>query len=188
MKNIISLFGLLIFGQICLAQPSEEQLRTFRKEVDLIIKNYTDSMEQLGLWNTDLLNEYPAVALGKMYTVDTMYVEQMGQLIADVGSTHSINESIAFRMEEYDKLLNKYYKLLMEKLTKEDKTKLLTAQRAWLQYKDSEITVNNDIIATNYYAGGGTMWGLMAGYRSLSLISTRVDNLYTLLSYISKNV
>ena len=53
-------------------------------------------------------------------------------------STLGMLECISAATKEWDEQLNKYYKLLVEKLNQTQKASLRTTQREWLVYKEKE--------------------------------------------------
>ncbi len=70
------------------------------------------------------------------------------------GSINCIQTAI----EEWDAELNKYYKLLMDKLRTDEQEKLRAAQRQWLNFRDKEF----EFIETMYANMDGTMWMIVA--------------------------
>jgi uncharacterized protein YecT (DUF1311 family) len=181
MKYILTIFAILaVSGQICFAQWSEDELKPYKQKADMKVKAYVDQMIQSGKWD----REYDELKIG--FVSDTMRIETIVRLMEDDGrySTMDMHNAISFQMTEYDKLLNKYYKLLRDKLSDDDKVKLRDAQRVWLKYRDSEAAINGGIIAPNEYTGGGTMWPVLAGLRTLAIVKERVCSLYEFITYI----
>jgi uncharacterized protein YecT (DUF1311 family) len=78
--------------------------------------------------------------------------------------------------DEWDKELNKYYKLLMGVLNVSEKAKLQQAQRKWIEYRDTEYAFSGEI----YYNLEGTMWRITAVERQVELVKKRA---LTLQSY-----
>jgi uncharacterized protein YecT (DUF1311 family) len=65
--------------------------------------------------------------------------------------------------------LNKYYQLLMAKVSEEHKPKLKASQEAWKTYKQKEIG-----FSTQMYLGmGGTMWQIIAADAETEFIKQR---------------
>ena len=77
-------------------------------------------------------------------------------------------------MDEYDKLLNKYYRLLMGLLSEEGKTALRNAQRKWLEMRNLEFEFINQL-----YHGelGGTMYIPIANDVKKEFVKQRVAEL-----------
>ncbi|MCL2329348.1 MAG: lysozyme inhibitor LprI family protein [Bacteroidetes bacterium] len=170
---------MFFINQWCFAQWKEDELKPYKQKAENEIKSYTDKMIKSGKWD----KKYDALEIE--FITDTMRIERTASLIDNERySTADMHNTLSFRMTEYDKLLNKYYKLLMNKLSDEDKTKFREAQRVWLKYRDSEEKINSEIIAPNRYTGGGTMWPLVARGRTLEIIKERVCNFYEFIKYI----
>lgn len=74
---------------------------------------------------------------------------------------------------DWDKDLNKYYKLVMDKLTAEEKIKLREAQRKWIVYRDNEDAFCQTLISTRK----GTYWTLLAATRKLRVVRSRTIEL-----------
>jgi uncharacterized protein YecT (DUF1311 family) len=169
---------MLCCSQICFAQWSENELKPYLQKADEQVKVYTDYMRS-GKLNREIS------ALDIAFTADTMRIERAASLLNDeYYSTIDMYNTFLFQMTEYDKLLNKYYKLIMDKLTEADKVKFRNAQRLWLQYRDSEAKIIGDVITSDKYTGGGRIWGLCAGARNLDIIKERVISFYGFLACI----
>ena len=91
-------------------------------------------------------------------------------------STHSTTASMiecsAQAYKEWDVELNKYYKLLMATPDSETKTKLKTAQIAWLAYRDYEF-----ILVDRFYTNDGTMWGPIRINKKMEIVRQRALDL-----------
>ncbi len=84
-------------------------------------------------------------------------------------------------MDEGEKLwdaeLNKYYKLLSEKLDKESKAALKKAQLAWITFRDAEFAMIADV----YSKQEGTMYRVIAVSLRMEVVKRRaldLKNLY----------
>jgi uncharacterized protein YecT (DUF1311 family) len=84
-------------------------------------------------------------------------------------TTYGMMNCEAIARDEWDKEMNKYYKLLMDTLQKDEKAKLKTAQISWLSYRDKE----RDFSGTMYYNMQGTMWRVAAAGRSCDIVRQR---------------
>ncbi len=84
-------------------------------------------------------------------------------------TTYGMMQCEAIAREEWDKEMNKYYKLLMDTLTIEEKEKLKIAQRQWLNFRDMEL----DFSGTMYYNMQGTMWRVVAAGRACEIVKER---------------
>jgi len=75
----------------------------------------------------------------------------------------------AIARDEWDVEMNKYYKLLMDTLQPDERTKLKASQISWLDYRDKE----NEFSGTMYYNMEGTMWRVAAAGRSCDVVRQR---------------
>ncbi len=69
----------------------------------------------------------------------------------------------------WDKELNKNYKLVIAKLSKEGQEKLKTAQRTWIAYRDKEL----ELCYSLYGSLEGTMWSNVSANRQAEITRTR---------------
>lgn len=101
------------------------------------------------------------------YPVDSAYVACLD--ISDNQTTSGMVDCAIQAHDAWDKELNKYYKLLLNILSPEEKEKLRIAQRNWLAYRDSEIA----FYGTTYGNLLGTMWQLVGAERGLEIVRQR---------------
>ena len=112
------------------------------------------------------------------FSVDTFRIEEKSRLAQEMDySTVGIQQSIGEMTDAYDKLMNKYYNLLLNLLKGEDKQTLVTAQRTWLNFRKAESGLINTM-SKEKYSGGGTAQGLVAGSRYADLLKTRTTQLF----------
>lgn len=117
------------------------------------------------------------------FTVDTFRIQRIlnGKIEADF-TTFAVLEAVFEAEKEYDKLLNKYYKVLLAFLTEEeDKEILKQAQRDWIKFRDSEKKLVA-LLAEEQYSGGGTMWSFSVSYDTMKITKQRVIELYNHIS------
>ena len=95
-------------------------------------------------------------------------------------TTSGMNNSVDRGIEEYDKLLNKYYKLLKEELPDKKFIILRDSQRNWLKYRE-------DYLLYHYnHLPNGTMYtNVFKGYE-IGIIQERVDHLFNLYKNIKR--
>jgi len=84
-----------------------------------------------------------------------------------------VNCEIAAR-QEWDEEMNKYYQLLMSLLDSTGKEKLKIAQRQWIEFRDNEFEMINEL-----YLGQmqGTMWIVIAAGRKTDIVRDRAGQL-----------
>ncbi len=100
----------------------------------------------------------------------------------DISNADICNCTIAAR-NEWDKELNKYYKLLMSNLPKEAKEDLKLAQKNWVTYRDNEFKF---ILKYYYEVKEGNMWFAVSEERKMDLVKYRaleLINYYETLEY-----
>jgi uncharacterized protein YecT (DUF1311 family) len=81
----------------------------------------------------------------------------------------------------YDKLLNKYYQLLLKKLSKTDREALKESQRNWIRLRDSERNLSG-LITKDEYSGGGTIQQLIYADWYAEYTKHRVEELINYLT------
>jgi uncharacterized protein YecT (DUF1311 family) len=98
-------------------------------------------------------------------------------------TTVGMIECTAKARDEWDKELNKYYKLLMGVLNAAEKTKLQQAQRKWIEYRDTEYAFSGEM----YYNLEGTMWRIAAAGRQMELVKERALALKSYYEMLKEN-
>ncbi|MCD8078937.1 MAG: DUF1311 domain-containing protein [Bacteroides sp.] len=128
--------------------------------------------------------EYDALKIE--FTSDTLFIESVELCLSEKGRDNMLEMKFtaAYKEEKYDQLLNKYYRIVRDRLTPEHQQLFLNAQRTWLRYRDSEEEINKQLITSGTYTGGGTMWPLVSALRSVQMIKQRVVYFYELLDCI----
>ena len=121
--------------------------------------------------------------LEKEFRADTARVEEDYRNSTDY-TTIGMIEALNKREEGYDKLLNKYYKILMDNLGTKGKAALKATQRNWLKLRDSD----KDLVSalhTEVYdkMGGGTIWGVVSAGARTDITRRRVIELYNYLMF-----
>lgn len=125
------------------------------------------------------------------------WVQNLGEVL---GSTQGILAAQDYGYDEYDKLLNKYYKLYRAEVKKKGKTTqtwafshepniqsgkngqdtLLEEQRAWLKLHDSYEAYTKAHHAHIYdINGGGTIYSIEASNARLGFLKMRVNELFS---------
>lgn len=124
-------------------------------------------------------------------------VNNLGEVL---GSTQGILASLNYGYDEYDKLLNKYYKLYRAEVKKKNKTTptgafshepniqsikngqdtLLEEQRAWLKLRDSyEAYIKAHHAHIYDINGGGTIYSIHTSNARLGFLKMRVNELFS---------
>jgi uncharacterized protein YecT (DUF1311 family) len=95
------------------------------------------------------------------------------------GSTSEMADMSVKRSQELDKLLNKYYKILIDQSSNAEKEKLRASQRAWISFRDKELDFYNEHLF-EIYRGATIAPLLYLGYRE-TIIEDRVKTLAELI-------
>jgi uncharacterized protein YecT (DUF1311 family) len=113
------------------------------------------------------------------FSTDTFRIEQMASIRMDIDySTAGMNRTINEKTASYDKEMNKYYNKLLQLLKVDDRKILVSAQKAWLVYRDAEARLIGTM-AKNEYSGGGTIQSTVAAGFYSDLILKRVIEIFT---------
>lgn len=120
------------------------------------------------------------------FQCDTFKIERLLALkIENDYSTNGMVQAIYEAEQAYDKLLNKYYQVLLKKLNDADKEILKRSQRNWIQFRDSERILNATIL-NDEYSGGGTLQQLIISSGYLEITKKRVVEIYQYASRIAE--
>lgn len=112
------------------------------------------------------------------FQTDTFQIEKLLARRTDIDySTYGMLEAAYNAEAEYDKLLNKYYQLLLRKLNTTDKDLLKQSQRNWIQYRDSERKLNI-ALAKEEYSGGGTIQNIIIAGEYTEITKKRVLEIF----------
>lgn len=103
------------------------------------------------------------------------------QLDADQ-TTFGMNRATYDYETELDVLLNKYYTLLLKKMTKEDRELLRESQRNWIKFRDSERKLSAQLTMDNY-SGGGTIQTMIHSSRVAEITE---DRLFEIVNYLQR--
>ena len=112
------------------------------------------------------------------FRVDTFLVEDflMRRMEVDF-STMAMTDAFYQAENEYEKLINKYYQILYNKLNAEDKLTLKSAHDKWVSFKTAE----NDLtekLAAEEYSGGGSYVIIGIAYENMLLNKSRATAYY----------
>ena len=112
------------------------------------------------------------LAADRKYPIDKWLDSQIAKA---AGNDPAMAEAVYIAADKWDAEMNKYYKIVMGKLDADGQAKLKGAQRAWLKFRDAELTAAEAV--TNVFEGGGTMQRLDLNDRRMSLIRARAIDL-----------
>lgn len=169
----------------CYAQFPEEiteaDLTLFRQKIQEQIPHLKEEISK-----RKFTNEVEK-ALVLDYELATFQITKMMQMVKQKNySTQGMIEAAYNAEIEYDKLLNKYYKILLNKLNESDRESLKKAQQSWIKFRDSERDLVA-ILSNDEYTGGGTMHRVAeADYRT-EITKKRVADLFNYVIRFEQN-
>jgi uncharacterized protein YecT (DUF1311 family) len=85
--------------------------------------------------------------------------------------------------KSWDLQMNKYYNLTLKKLPKAQQSKFISAQKAWLKFRDAEFALIDDYY---YYVKEGTMYQVIGANEKSNIVKDRAKQLkvyYDVLDY-----
>jgi len=120
------------------------------------------------------------------FSRDTFYIGQvMAQRMKIDYTTVGMNKAIQEMSSAYDQLLNKYYNRLLKLLKPQDKATLVTAQKAWLQFRDTESKLIRTL-SKDEYSGGGTIQSNIVASAYAELVVKRCIDIFNYYDNIEK--
>jgi uncharacterized protein YecT (DUF1311 family) len=173
MKDILILMVLLVLTQTAFSQVkiSDSRLSEIKMKIE---KDVSDLKKELEAKDDIELNKQLSIDFRlETYRIDTLLHRRIE---IDYSTAGMIQATIEAR-DSYDKLLNKYYKLLMSKLNSVDQESLRQTQRNWIAFRDSEIKLCG-VLSKDEYSGGGTIQRTIVSGEVLDLTVKRVLDLY----------
>ncbi len=104
---------------------------------------------------------------------------------AFLANTADFVQCMNYLFDEYDKLLNKYYRLLMSNLNEEGKAALKSAQMNWIKFQTADRKLLDNISMQVYKnMGGGTMSNYISDPLYGYIVKDRAIELYKYYSAI----
>ena len=192
----IKILAFAIFSNMAFADS--ESLQKLFKEYNVSKDKQEYIKKQCDMANFDF---NPKNKQEQIYLFETTQIDCEVQHLGEVlGSTQGILAAQDYGYNEYDKLLNKYYKLYRAEVKKQNKTTptgafshepniqsikngqdtLLEEQRAWLKLRDSYEAYTKAHHAHIYdINGGGTIYSIEASNARLGFLKMRVDELFS---------
>jgi uncharacterized protein YecT (DUF1311 family) len=98
------------------------------------------------------------------------------------GSTIGMISCLITANTEWEKELNRTFKLLLSKLDTSDQRRLRESQRQWITYRDKEI-----LFFMQLYDRDGTMWNVIKNETGMKLTRQRAIELLDYYETISEN-
>ena len=178
--TLLCLFSInFSYSQLDLKEVSKEDSLKFES----LIKISVDSLK-LKLELDDYLNDTEK-KLTIDFKIDTFIVSKRFELyISQDYSDFGMKMASIYMLKDFEKLLNKYYKILLSKLKPEDKENLKITQRNWINYRESEKQFNY-LVSEDKYSGGGTIQTLFVLSRNIEITQNRVSEFYQYIGRIN---
>lgn len=198
-KKILMLLAFMAFANVAFADSESLQK---------LFKEYNVSKDKQEYINKECNKEVLKDNFKDLSKIEQIYEFEVARIDCEVqhlgevlGSTQGILASLNYGYNEYDKLLNKYYKLYRAEVKKQNKTTptgafshepniktsgqkgqdtLLEEQRAWLKLRDSYEAYTKAHHAHIYdINGGGTIYSIEASNARLGFLKMRVNELFS---------
>ncbi len=178
--TLLCLFSInFSYSQLDLKEVTKEDSLKFES----LIKISVDSLK-LKLELDDYLNDTEK-KLTIDFKIDTFIVSKRFELyISQDYSDFGMKTASIYMLKDFEKLLNKYYKILLSKLKPEDKENLKITQRNWINYRESEKKFNY-LVSEDKYSGGGTIQTLFVLSRNIEITQNRVSEFYQYIERIN---
>jgi uncharacterized protein YecT (DUF1311 family) len=90
-------------------------------------------------------------------------------------STVGMNITVNEMTSTYDKLMNRYYNKLLKILKPEDKKILVTAQKAWITYRNAETKLIGTLTKEEYSGGGSIQSNIATGSYSDLVVKRAIE-------------
>ncbi len=130
-----------------------------------------------------LFSQQAEMSISEQFSQDTARIESKFRASTDYSTMGMIAANIELE-NDYDVLLNKYYKILLSTLNGEEKKILIESQRNWIKLRDSDQKVIGMLREKAYQeAGGGTIWGIVSSGASTDITKQRVIQIFNFLMF-----
>lgn len=196
--KILMLLAFMAFANVAFADSESLQK---------LFKEYNVSKDKQEYINKECNKEVLKDNFKDLSKIEQIYKFEVARIDCEVnnlgevlGSTQGILASLNYGYDEYDKLLNKYYKLYRAEVKKQNKTTptgafshepniqsikngqdtLLEEQRAWLKLRDSyEAYIKAHHAHIYDINGGGTIYSIHTSNARLGFLKMRVNELFS---------
>lgn len=96
-------------------------------------------------------------------------------------STTGMRQCAWAAMDEWDAEMNQTYAALMQALSPDVQNTLRQAQRAWLDFRDKQFALNNQVFLNEMQ---GTMYHVITSGNNMELVKQRAEELRTMLALL----
>jgi uncharacterized protein YecT (DUF1311 family) len=175
MKHLLVIPFLLLIAFNSHCQSDNPQLDSLKK---VWTKSLKKEMKTLGIGTAhrEGWSEF-SDSISNAYAKDTFLLNGIFSYQMDYDqTTYGMVRAYSDYEDGLDRLLNKYYRILMRKLSKEDQELLRTSQRNWIALRDSERKLSG-LLTEDQYSGGGTIQLLIYANWNADYTGNRVQEL-----------
>ncbi|WP_462255215.1 lysozyme inhibitor LprI family protein [Ferruginibacter sp.] len=115
----------------------------------------------------------------KEYKIDSTLEKCIAKDVSDAGMINCLQKAET----DWDKELNKYYKLLLIKLDTSEQKKCRDSQRQWLIYKEKEVNFFTDVFSKK----DGSLWNLLIADKRMQITRLRAKELIAYYETLTQN-
>lgn len=171
MRTFITIIAISL--SLLIAELSAQE--SFPVSIDKFEKERADQIDSMRSYlEAEMDTTDSAIRTRLEYELDLYKVELYELYVAgSTGTTLSIVEGSQAAYNYYDVLLNKYYRQLLGRLSKEDQEILRESQRSWIIFRDNEMRLNS-LLTDFEYSGGGSIQSIIFAQRQVELVKTRL--------------
>lgn len=185
MKIIVSLLLIFSFGCTKSGNQMVQVSIVNYAEFDSLIQIYSDTLSQIiqeresSLNNSDVfIDNDDHKDLQIEYNLDTLQIWSLMSLMIDKDfSTSGMNYASGIAREGVNKLIDKYYTKLENRLNKSERKELKEAHQSWETYRDREMKLNR-ITHSRECGGPGTIQTTFAASSSLAISVNRLERYF----------
>lgn len=177
--RIIFLFFILPSSTL-FSQVSDSEMENLKNKwrVDLRAKGHDLAAEYL---RHDGVSDF-SDSIVRLFLEDTFVVENLlTKQLQKESSTLGINKANLACASEYEKLVDKYYMILLSKMTGGDKELLVSWQNSWKSTMEEERKLIGKLMQEEY-SGGGSIQSITYTQR---LMNAQKDHVLILIDYLS---
>lgn len=186
MKETLLTMIALLSIPVALSQTDIKQVgKNDSIRFEKIVKESTDSLKRV-LTSKEYLNDAEKKVRIE-FASDTFAIsKRFGLYVSQDYSDYGMKTASIHLLEAYEKLLNKYYQMLLATLNPEDREILKVTQRNWIKYRESEKQLN-DLVSKDNYSGGGSIQVLFVLSREIEITQNRVVEFYNYMGRLNLN-
>lgn len=183
MRAIIYLTFSILLANAAFAQQADSRevsktdLQNFNKIIDREVITFKKKLTEDGVTGESVI-----------FSIDTFRIQRIMAMSMDINyTTIGMNDNVNNMTIAYDKLMNKYYKKLLNKLKGNDKKDLIKAQANWLAFRNAETSLIYTLGNTEY-SGGGTIQSNIAMGAKSDLTIKRTEVLFNYYANMEENL